>query len=362
MSIVVWILLFLAAEAIIYSIQLLFRKKQLKRWVLFILAPLKFIIGTILAFLVLGGPLFLRPVQPLIVALYVVLIPDAISDLISGIFNIRILNIRRTISTSLAIAFLIFGTINMGSIKAHNLTYSSNKLKNEYTFVFMSDVHVGSAQSLDKTLKTINEIKKLKPDFVVLGGDITDDYTKNEQMTAVYGAFKDFNKQGTQVFYIYGNHDRQKNAHYAHGKTYTVSELEETITSNNIKILQDEYFEFADDLVLLGREDMSEETRKENIENFNPNKNAYLITFDHQPFDKKSIKEVGADLQFSGHTHAGQFFPLNLFYELFVGDSYGEYYHDKTTVYVTPGLSGWRVPFRTEARSQYEIVTIKPSK
>ena len=70
---------------------------------------------------------------------------------------------------------------------------------------------------------------------------------------------------------------------------------------------------------------------------------------------------LGADLQLSGHTHAGQFFPLKLLYPLFT-PTYGEYEYDNgAKLIVSAGASGWRFPFRTEAHCSFEVVDLLPA-
>ncbi|MCQ2409482.1 MAG: metallophosphoesterase [Clostridia bacterium] len=362
MSIFIWTLWFILAEFIIFAVQFFFRKKELKTFVYIILAVVKIILGIGLAVLVMAGPLALRPVQPIMAALYVALFMDGFADIIFCFFKKKItskrLLIRKIVSLVLGIVFFTYGTVNMQMVTPSYQSYSSDKLENEYRFVYLADMHVGSAQSFETTEKTIQQIKNENADFVVLGGDITDDYTSKEEMQKTFALFKDF---GAPVFYVYGNHDRQENADYAHGRQYTVEELENTLTENGIKILKDEFVQIADDLVILGREDMSEESRKDAGELISPKADAYLVTFDHQPFDKEGIEKANADLQYSGHTHAGQFFPLKPFYNWFIGDAFGEYQHGNTTVYVSPGVCGWRVPFRTDGKCTYEVAVITPA-
>ena len=69
---------------------------------------------------------------------------------------------------------------------------------------------------------------------------------------------------------------------------------------------------------------------------------------------------VTAVLQLSGHTHAGQFFPLQYVYRLGVDNIYGKYRRGDTDVYVTSGIAGWYFPFRTVARCNYEVITLEP--
>lgn len=362
MSILIWTLWFILAEFIIFAVQFFLRKKELKTFVYAILAVVKIILGIGFAVLVMAGPLALRPVQPIMAALYVALMMDGVADIIYCIFRKKItskkLLIRKIVSLVFGIAFFIYGTVNMQMVSASYQSYSSAKLNNEYKFVFLADMHVGSAQTFETTQKTVNMIKNEHADFVVLGGDITDDYTSKEDMQKTFALFKDF---GTPVFYIYGNHDRQENADYAHGRQYTVEELEKALVDNGITILKDQYIKLADDLVIFGREDMSEDGRKDVTTLTNPKTDAYLVTFDHQPFDDEGIEKINADLQYSGHTHAGQFFPLKLFYNWFIGDAFGKYQHGNTTVYVSPGVCGWRVPFRTDGKCTYEVAILTPA-
>ena len=171
------------------------------------------------------------------------------------------------------------------------------------------------------------------------------------------------------VYYVYGNHDRQGHAEYAHGLQYTPEELENTLISNEIVILKNRSTVIASDLVLYGFEDLSE--NKDRPDNLNqdeiskyldsaPDNDAYMIVIDHQPVKFKENAAKGADLQLSGHTHAGQLFPLRFFYSL-IGYVYGEYEYESSQMVVSSGACGWRMPFRTDAHCNYEIITLKPS-
>ena len=210
------------------------------------------------------------------------------------------------------------------------------------------------------TEKTIAAVKAEQPDFLVLGGDITDDYTTKEEMEATFALFKEI---GFPVYYVYGNHDRQGHAEYARGRQFTEEELEQAMCDNGVTILKDEFAQIAPDLLLLGREDISEGAgRADPISIVNPNPAAFLLVADHQPeqFVKKNLT-IGTDLQLSGHTHAGQLFPLKMLYALIGGYVYGDYEAENGAVlHVTAGACGWRMPLRTDARCNYEVITLEP--
>ncbi len=349
-----WTLWFLLAEGILFACSFFLRKKQCKSFVYLLLGIGKILLGIGCGVIVLAGPLFFRPVQPLLTAFYVALFTDGIADMVFFVLPKRKISkkllLRKGIGLLLGFSFFVYGTINMQIVQPRYISVKSDKLEHNYTFIFVSDVHVGSPQSEKTVTEYVQKMLAEESDFIVLGGDITDDYTTKEQMISFFALFKDVNKP---VYYIYGNHDRQNHADSANGRQYSVEELHDTLLSNGIIILQDDFVRFADDLVLLGREDKSETQRKSETDLLYPDEDVFLLTFDHQPdFYKKS------DLQVSGHTHAGQFFPLCFFDDLFIGDTYGLYEKEEKLLYVSSGSAGWRIPFRSDKHCEYVVITL----
>jgi predicted MPP superfamily phosphohydrolase len=247
----------------------------------------------------------------------------------------------------------------MQIVKPNYHTYISDKLTETHRIIFAADIHVGSAQPFSVLEKEVKDLASEKLECIILGGDITDDYTTKEEMEKT---FRLFGNCGIPVYYLYGNHDRQKHAEYANGLQFTADELEKAITENGVIILKDEYVELGDDLLLLGREDISEGTERAKAQTLtNPSPEKYLIVADHQPFEFKENLTTGADLQLSGHTHAGQLFPLRSQYSV-IGYAYGDFYEGDAVMNVSAGACGWRVPFRTEKHCYYEVITLQPEK
>lgn len=295
-------------------------------------------------------------------AVYVALGGDILAELICiPVVLIRKnknnMRLQTVIVFLMSLAFMIYGTVNMETIRAKELTYKSDKLKTQHTFVFFSDLHYGSAQTPKVVEKAIEKIKSYNPEFILLGGDITDEHTTNEEMKEIYRLL---GSTGIPVYYVYGNHDRQMSADLIGGAAYTPQELESTITSNGITILQDGWTQVADDLVLFGREDISEPTRLPLEDLPAMPRNAFVLTVDHSPYQYGDIANLGADFQLSGHTHAGQFFPLQIIYNMLNLNAYGFYRHGNTDVYVSSGISGWLFPFRTEEACHFEVITLLP--
>ena len=111
------------------------------------------------------------------------------------------------VSLCLTIAYLTYGTVNMQVIQPNEHTYTSDKLTHEYTFVFLSDLHYGSAQSEKTVDNALAKIAQLKLVFVLLGGDITDENTTAEEMRSIYTS------SGRNTGYVlYHNRCRRKRA------------------------------------------------------------------------------------------------------------------------------------------------------
>jgi predicted MPP superfamily phosphohydrolase len=163
------------------------------------------------------------------------------------------------------------------------------------------------------------------------------------------------------VYLVMGNHDRQPYSHYAGGRTYTDAQLLDAIDSAGIKLLCDEFVLVDTDLILLGREDVSAgDARKAWSELSNPYPGKTLIVADHQPYDRDQLKAEVSALQLSGHTHAGQLWPLQTIYNLLGYPAYGEFDYPGTRLYVSPGLNGWSPPMRTEVHCGWELITLHP--
>ncbi len=168
---------------------------------------------------------------------------------------------------------------------------------------------------------------------------------------------------GLDTYYIYGNHDQQDCASLLGGHTYTKEELDHAITSNGITILYNDVVKLEEDLTVIGIDDASHKDTRLAVDMLpESDSDTYRIFLDHSPYQTEDTKKLGADLQLSGHTHAGQFFPLRLIYQFAVPAIDGDYQIGDTIVHVSAGFGGWYFPFRTEAQCEYSVITLSPTR
>ncbi len=253
---------------------------------------------------------------------------------------------------------LTYGFFNMNhAVKTEYHLITEKKVGN-YRIVLLTDIHYGTIQDTNVLKNKIKEINEQSPDLVVLGGDIVEEGTSKERMEEVFQVLSGIEtKYG--IYYVYGNHDRQP---YTQNRSYTNEELEAAITGNGITILEDHYVEIEDDLILAGRGDAAwgnvsgRASMEEILEEVNRKK--YIIVADHQPIETEENDTQGVDLELSGHTHAGQIWPVGILSELTGILNYGEYDRGNCKVIVSSGFTGWGYPVRTEEHCEYVIINI----
>ena len=306
----------------------------------------------------------------ILVAAYAVLVPVLLSDcpapILVGILdrgqdpnrrNMMVFVTKTIISAVLTIGFVVYGAWNMQTFTGVRHEYHSSELERGYTFVFMSDSHAGTAQPLSVLEQFVDEVNAESVDFVILGGDITDEYTSGAEMRETY---RILSRLEAPTYFVYGNHDRQPDSAFVGGRTYTDDELVAAIEGAGITILVDETVRIGPDLALLGREDLSRSSARVPFDGLELPEDGFLLVADHQPYDRDELDAGNGDLQVSGHTHAGQLAPNRIIYSMLGLPVLGDYDFGDLHLLVSAGEAGWSFPFRTESHSSYEIVTISP--
>lgn len=242
------------------------------------------------------------------------------------------------------VILLIYGTINARTpvIKSYHLDINK-RAGNMKTLklVFLADLHIGDIIGKSRVVPMINSINELKPDIVLFGGDILDDSTTifiNQNLGKEFRNIK--SKFG--VYTVLGNHE-----YYSGNNNIVV----DTLTSGNIKVLRDATIKIDDSFYIVGREDLEASrigiTRKTLPDLLHPlDKTLPIILLDHQPPKKKSSIDSSIDLQLSGHTHQGQFFPNQFFTSLLYKLDYGFIKLGASSLIVTSGYGTWGPPIR----------------
>lgn len=285
-----------------------------------------------------------------------ILIFNLVFVLLKKYKNISVSNYVYLIAVVLSLSICIYGSYNINNQVETKYDIKSEKhLSEDLKILFLSDCHYGNIlekKNLDKMMEDIYKINDIS--LVLLGGDITDEATTNDEVRYIYEKFgKIKSKYG--IYFVYGNHDGG-----AYGNSY-FDILTSALSENNINVLDDEYFKINDNIALIGRKDFYYGRRnlddivKEDLSDI------YTILVDHQPRDYSPASKLKVDLILSAHTHAGQIFPGELLINTFKtsDNAYGYKNIDGLNAIVSSGVSGWGIPVRTEKHSEYVIVNVK---
>jgi len=252
-------------------------------------------------------------------------------------------------------SIFIFGFINAYSPKVNSVDISINKQKLGFetlNVVAVSDIHLGTMVNKTKTKRLIKIINDLNPDVVLIGGDIIDDNLDVVKYFDLLPHFKKINaKYG--VYSCMGNHEY-------FSKAYTDLEY---FKENGIHILKDTTVKIDDKFYIIGRDDIEGQRisgrKRKSLDELSKDIDFNLPVFllDHQPYKLEQTAERPIDLQFSGHTHNGQFWPLNYITGLLFEEDWGYLKKKNTHFYISSGYGTAVVPLRIGNNS--EIVNFK---
>ena len=258
----------------------------------------------------------------------------------------------------LTVVVLTYGYFNMHHVQRTEYTIETAKaVGGDLKVVQISDLHVGTSLDEQEMRDCFARVQAEKADLLVLTGDIFDETTTRSQMKETVKMLSRI-KTTYGAYYIFGNHDVNQ---YTASPAYTSAQLKEDLTGAGIKVLEDEVLELPGGYTLIGRQDVSVDGRTDvdTLLSQVPDKDFRLL-LDHQPVDLQENAEAGIDLQLSGHTHAGQIWPMGFLSKL-VGVN-EEYYglHDikDFKVIVSSGMAGWGYPIRTEGPSEYVVINV----
>lgn len=219
--------------------------------------------------------------------------------------------------------------------------------------VMISDTHLGTGANEEGVTKLVNNINELNPDIVLLAGDIFDEGTYESLKEYTEKSFRDINaKYGT--FYITGNHDYSSEASL---------QVLAYMQNGNVTPLEDDVVKIEDSFYIAGRMDPSYIRRAigqsksldeilEGVDYSLP-----IILLDHVPNRVDEAKDLGVDLQLSGHTHGGQVFPGSIITSLVFKEDNGYLKEEDYNLIVSSGYGTWGFPLKVGSKS--EIVNIK---
>lgn len=213
--------------------------------------------------------------------------------------------------------------------------------------VWISDTHLGPVRNYGFAKRIVKMASELKPDMVFIGGDLYDGTAGNlEKLAVPFGNIA----APLGIYFITGNHEGfGENGKYL-----------EAAQRAGMRVLNNEMVD-VDGVQIIGI-DYMEARKKENFQSIlrsvNLDKRRPSILLKHSSFHIEVGAEEGVSLQLSGHSHAGQIFPMGYITSwIFKDYDYGLKKYGDMIVYTSGGAGTWAIPMRLGAMP--EIVVIK---
>ena len=227
-----------------------------------------------------------------------------------------------------------------------------------FSIAQISDVHVGATIRRPYVEKIVDAVNALQPDLIALTGDFVDGPVQElaahtaplARLNAPHGAF-----------FVTGNHE------YYSGAAAWTAEFRRL----GLNVLLNEHAVITHNgtsLVVAGVTDYS-------AHHFNPAQRSdpqaalagapadagARILLAHQPRSAAAAATAGFDLQLSGHTHGGQFWPWNHFVRFQQPFTAGLHRLNALWVYVSRGTGYWGIPNRFGAPSEITRLRLVPA-
>nr|WP_295781181.1 metallophosphoesterase [Rhodoferax sp.] len=225
-----------------------------------------------------------------------------------------------------------------------------------FTVVQISDIHVGPTIKTHYLQRIVDRVNGLNANMVAITGDLVDGSVAElghhvaplAQLRSTHGSF-----------FVTGNHEYYSGAH----------SWIDALRALGLKVLMNEHVLIqhsidAQDpepalMVVAGVADYSahqfDEAHRSDphkaIANA-PEHAVFKLLLAHQPRSASAAADAGFDLQLSGHTHGGQFWPWNLFVPLQQPFTAGLHKLKDLWVYTSRGTGYWGPPKRFGAPSE----------
>jgi len=223
-----------------------------------------------------------------------------------------------------------------------------------FRIVQLSDLHIGPTLKRPFVEQVVKTVDGLEPDLIALTGDVADGHPP-----AIREAVAPLAELGAPhgKFYVTGNHE------YYWDALGWVREVErlgfEALVNTHRLILHG-----AARLLVAG---VTDRTASAGVPGHRSDPQKAVsgappadvkVLLAHQPTSAFAAEQAGFDLQLSGHTHGGQYFPFNLVVRLFQPFVHGLHRLKDMWLYVSRGTGYWGPPMRIGAPGEITVIEL----
>ena len=228
------------------------------------------------------------------------------------------------------------------ALSVKQLQLHSPKISKPTTFIFISDIHLGSNPA--SHLSAIcDQIAPLTYDALLIGGDLFDSSDFNPADLAPLRAID------KPIYFVTGNHEFYVKDHQ--------SKLDQ-LAAYHIRNCDNQALD-VHDIRLIAIGDKQSPKTQADFAKAHLSPSAFNLILVHQP-GLWPFVPAGTDFMISGHTHNGQIFPFNWLVRLQFKTVYGLYHHNQARLYVASGSGTWGPRMRLGTQNEIIQLTLLP--
>jgi len=214
----------------------------------------------------------------------------------------------------------------------------------------LSDLHIGPTIRRPFVDAVVNRANALRPDLIAVTGDVADGLVPElREHVAPLGRLR----APHGAYFVTGNHEYYWDVR---GWTNELERLGIAVLSNEHRVVE----RGSGRIVIAGVTDLSATSDPAAAVAGAPVSNVRVLLA-HQPRSAFAAQAAGYDLQLSGHTHGGQYFPFNLLVRLFQPFVAGLHRLESMWLYVSRGTGYWGPPLRLCAPAEITVLELVPA-
>ena len=260
---------------------------------------------------------------------------------------------------ALSLGCTVYGCIHATTVctSSYDITIQKDCTIKDLNIVLIGDLHLGYNVGEELTQKMVDAVNEMNPDLIIFAGDAFDnEYEAVENPDKIIEILKTL-KSKYGVWATWGNHDVVETL--VGGFPIDTGDgclrderMTQFIEDCGFHILDDETALVADSFYLIGRRDTErpgDGTRtRATIESLTEGLDASKpwIVINHEPDEMQQTADAGVDMSVSGHTHAGQFFPLTIVQPFRWANHWGYKQFDNMASFTTSGVGVYGPPLR----------------
>ncbi|ORI20623.1 metallophosphoesterase [Rhodococcus sp. 1168] len=273
----------------------------------------------------------------------------------SGAIRFRVNRLGSALIAVASVAAVTYGVFEASEPRITITTVALERLPAEFDglrVALVSDLHVGPARGESFVQKVVDDINAQAPDLILLDGDLIDGTV--DLVGSDLGPLREYSAP-LGVFGVSGNHEFYANDG---GKWLDLwSTLGITVLRND----RQEVTRNGVSIDIAGINDATAPAPYEpdlTVALEGRQSDRFVLLLAHQPKQAHEASEMGVDMQVSGHTHAGQIWPLRYLVPLQQPSVEGLDRIGGTTLFTTRGAGAWGPPVRVAAPPEISMLQL----